>query len=290
MSLSGFGDPVELAHAGGWILVRSIPGTSYRDAMGPYPLFSCLDWSALCRDVDDLPGDIVSLTLIPDPFGGYSLSQLHKCFERVDSFKERFVVDLAVPMNARVSPHHRRVASKALRLIEIEVCDVPLRFLDEWTTLYGNTIRRHRLDGIKAFSRSAFARQLAVPGIVMFRAVYRGETAGINLWFAQGGVAYGHLAGISDTGYGHGASYALYWFACEWFSGKVDWLDLGGVSGAVAPASGGLDYFKRGWSTGTRKTYLCGRILNRNVYNALTDDVGASRSRYFPAYRSGELA
>ena len=44
-SLVEFGTPRELPRSGGWVLERQIPGFSYRDAMGCYPLFACQDWS-----------------------------------------------------------------------------------------------------------------------------------------------------------------------------------------------------------------------------------------------------
>ena len=122
----------------------------------------------------------------------------------------------------------------------------------------------------------------------MLRAVYRGATAAINLWFEQGHVAYGHLAGISDAGYELGASYALYWHASEWFAARRAWLDLGGASGTAA-SSGGLDYFKRGWSTGIRQTWLCGSVIDSRAYDSLADHAGGRESGYFPAYRAGEL-
>jgi hypothetical protein len=45
--------------------------------------------------------------------------------------------------------------------------------------------------------------------------------------------------------------------------------------------------FKRGWSTGERTVYLCGRILNRPKYAELSERAVAEPG-YFPAYRKGE--
>ena len=66
--------------------------------------------------------------------------------------------------------------------------------------LYAHLTERHGITGIRAFSRAAFARQLAVPGLVMFRAAAAGETVGLHLWYVQDDVAYGHLGATSPRG------------------------------------------------------------------------------------------
>jgi hypothetical protein len=53
---------------------------------------------------------------------------------------------------------------------------------------------------------------------------------------------------------------------------------------------GGLTRFKRGWATGTRPVYFCGRIFQRERYEQLARQGGAPVSGYFPAYRHGEFA
>lgn len=283
-SLSGFGTPRTLPESGGQILERAIPGTPYRDAMSPYPLFVCENWSRLQADLYDTEG-LVSLTAVTDPFGEYDERLLHQCFDVVRPFKEHFVADLTLPANTIVSKHHRYYARKAQEKVRVEECEDPVRFLDEWKKLYEGLVKRHELSGIKAFSRDAFARQLRVPGLLMFRAVAGAETVGMHLWYVSGGVAYSHLAASSDRGYELMSAYALYRFAMEHFAGKVRWLDLGAGAGAGGK-TGGLDRFKKGWSTGTRTAYLCGKVFDRQVYEELSkkNDTG-----YFPAYRTGEL-
>ena len=284
-SLSGFGKPRLLPRSNGWILERIIPGTKYRDAMGPYPLFACRDWLRLREDLDEIE-DLVSLTVVTDPFGDYDEHLLQQCFDTVRLFKEHFISDLNLPAETIVSKHHRYYARQALEKVRVEECEPPARFLEEWTALYASLVERHGLTGIKAFSRDTFARQLEVPGIVALRATHGSRTVGMHLWYVSDGVAYSHLAASSERGYELMASYALYRFAVERFAGRVRWLDLGASAGA-GEESGGLGRFKKGWSTGTRTAYLCGRVFDREAYEALSPggDTG-----YFPAYRAGELA
>jgi hypothetical protein len=289
-SLAEFGTPRELPRCGGWVLERQIPGLPYRDAMGCYPLFACQDWSRLASDLDNIGDDLVSLALVTDPFGEYDETCLHRCFrDVVIPFKDHFIVDLRRPMNDIVSRHHRYYARKALKSLYVEECQEPTQFTDEWVALYANLIDRHNLKGIKAFSKRAFAKQLSTPGTVMLRAVHQDVVAGAQIWFVQGEVGYSHLTALSEAGYELGASYALYWFAIECVSDKVRWLDLGAGAGAKSDGTDGLSRFKRGWSTGTRTAYFCGRIFDPERYTEIVKAKSIAATDYFPAYRKGEF-
>jgi hypothetical protein len=50
-----------------------------------------------------------------------------------------------------------------------------------------------------------------------------------------------------------------------------------------------LSRFKRGWATGTRTAYFCGRIFDRANYREITRASGCMATDYFPAYRQGEF-
>jgi hypothetical protein len=288
-SLTEFGTLRPLPRSGGWILVRAIPSSEARDAMGCYPLFACRDWSRLPEDLAEAGADLVSLSLVTDPFGAYDPVDLESWFDVSRPFKEHMVVELDRPGDRIASRHHRYYARRALEHLSVEVVEAPEGALDEWVELYGTLVRRHRMSGIHAFSRAAFARQLALPGAVLFRASYRGEPVGAQLWYEQEGVAYSHLQATSPSGYRMYAAYALYWTALGWFRGRVGWLDLGAGAGAASEGADGLARFKRGWSSGRRWTYLCGRIFDPERYEALSRARGAGTG-YFPAYRAGEFA
>ncbi len=288
-SLAEFGIPCELPRCGGWILKRQIPGFPYYDAMGCYPLFACRDWSRLHADLEDIGSQLVSLALVADPFGAYDVAWLQRCFDKVIPFKEHFVVDLCCSINDIVSDHHRYYARKALRNIVVEECYEPIQFLDDWVDLYATLIKKHSITGIRAFSRESFAQQLSVPGIVIFRAIHQGRTIGAHLWYVQGQVGYSHLEAVSLTGYKLRAAYALYWFAIEWFSKQIRWLDLGAGPGVINKGMSGLSQFKQGWSTGTRPAYFCGRIFDHERYIDIVMTKNAFATDYFPAYRQGEF-
>lgn len=289
-SLSEFGTPQELPRCGGWILERQIPGFPYRDAMGCYPLFACQDWSQLHADLADLGNELISLSLVADPFGEYDLAYLQRCFDLVIPFKEHFVADLSFPINDIVRRKWRQYARKAQRQgICVERCQEPKQFLDEWVHLYSLLIDKHRITGYRAFSRRSFAQQLSVPGMVMFRARVERDVVGALLWYVQEKVAYAHLTACNPLGYKLKASYALYWSSIEHFAGECRWLDLGGRAGVQSRDTDGLSHFKRGWSTGTRTAYFCGRIFDRERYLEIAKAKGITNTGYFPAYREGEL-
>jgi len=249
-------------------------------------LFSCGNWSRLHSDIDELGGDLVSLSMVPNPFGDYDETYLHECFDDlVIPFKQHFVADMHRPIGDIVSRHHQKYAEKALRKIRTEVCTDPEDFLDEWVDLHKNLVQRHNIQGIRAFSRSAFEQQLRAPGLVVLRALRGDETVGAQLWFQQDEVAIGHVLAFTDLGYSLGATYALLWFALNHFSGKVKWCDLGGVAGLQENQSNGLSKFKDGWSTGKITAHLCGKILNREKYDKLVA-LNQNPTGFFPAYRT----
>ncbi|HEV2078379.1 MAG TPA: GNAT family N-acetyltransferase [Allosphingosinicella sp.] len=293
-SLAEFGRPRHLPASGGWLLERPVRGSAAADAMGPYPLFSCRDWSALSGDIQALgESGLVSLVLVADPLGGWTQQGLERCFpDRLLHFKDHFVADLSTPADEFVDGHHLRNVRKALKAIDVERVEAPLSLLDQWCALYGNLVARHGIRGVSAFSRASFQRQLAVPGLTMFCARSEGEPVGITLWYEQQRAAYYHLAAYSDRGYDLRASFAIFWRAFEHFAERgIRFLDLGAGAGASAAADDGLTRFKRGWSNGTRPAWLCGRIFDREAYAALAAARGAEAAAggYFPAYRRGEF-
>ncbi|MEJ2166196.1 MAG: GNAT family N-acetyltransferase [Desulfobacterales bacterium] len=290
-SLAEFGALINLTRCQGWILKRQIPGFSYCDAMGCYPFFACRNWPQLHADLEDLKNDLICLSIVTDPFGDYDETYLQRCFQDVViPFKKHYIIDLNLPMETYMSDHHQRYSNKALLNVYVEKCENPKEFLDDWVALYENLIDRHNIKGITAFSKRSFAKQLNVPGIVAFRAVFEGTTIGMLLWFVQDEVGYYHLGAYNDCGYEMRASFALFRFAIDYFTTeKLQRLNLGAGAGLEGNGKDGLSRFKRGWSTGTQTVYFCGRIFNYRAYDLLVAKKGVEDSKYFPKYRQGEF-
>jgi hypothetical protein len=272
-SLSEFGAPRRLPRSGGWLLERPVPDGSANDLIGSYPLFSCLDWDGLAADLDELEDTAVSVVLVADPLAGVGERELRRAFrDHVVPFKRHRVRDLSEQLT--MPEHHRRHIRRASSAVEVEVCARPVDQLDEWVALYAGLVERHGLTGMRAFSRSAFQRQLELPGMVALRAQRDGETVGMALWLEDAPNAWYHLAAYSEAGYEVSASYAL-------FAAAFDHLrELGVRLVELGGGSEGLTRFKRGWATEERVAYLCGRVLDREAYDRLAGD-----SDWFPAYR-----
>jgi hypothetical protein len=272
-----------LPRCGGSIILRSIRDGSDCDAIGPYPLFACSDWSALAADIAELSEQLISLTIVTDPFGNWNRVILEDAFpDRAVPYKEHFVVDLSQPTVAR---HHRRNIARALKAVSVEKVENPADFLDDWIRLYDELVSRHEIRGVAKFSRESFAAQLAVPGMVVLRAVHDEDIVGATLWYVGGSIGYYHLGAYTDVGYSCGASFALFAYALDHFaSANLEWLSLGAGAGVSGDSTDGLTRFKRGWSNGTRTAYLCGRVLSPLRYSTLT--TGLPPTSFFPAYRT----
>jgi hypothetical protein len=174
--------------------------------------------------------------------------------------------------------------------VTVEICPEPLQVLDEWCALYDHLIERHHIQGLTRFSREVFATQLTIPGLVVFRARVNGETAGMLLWYLHNEVGYYHLGAYNSIGYEQNASFALFWRLIEYFSDSgLKWLNLGAGAGSYHDGQDGLSRFKRGWSTGTRTAYFCGRIFDRQRYREILEQKNIPPTDFFPAYRLGEF-
>lgn len=284
-ALAEFGKPRFLPECQGWILEKEIPGLPYLDAVGCYPLFACWDWSDLQSDLDALQKEIVALSLITDPFGNYTVIDLKRSFELVFPFKDHYIIDLNHPLYSHISQHHRRNTRKALARVQVERCETPETFLDDWIALYDTLIERHSITGVQAFSYKSFAQQLCVPGTVAFRAIVENETVGMFLWYVQGQVGYYHLGAYNAKGYKLGASFALFWVAIKFFAENgLRWLSLGAGAGTPGSQTDGLSRFKAGWSTGTRPVYYCGKVFDHFGYAEVMAQPDCAINDDFRAY------
>jgi hypothetical protein len=284
-SLGEFGALLPLPRSGGHLLRRLIDGGELEDAMGPYPLLFCTDWSGLAEDLAELSGALVSVSAVADPLGDYDETTLRAAFpDLVRPYKEHFTVDLTADWRSAVGPHHRRNLASAKRAMAVAHSTRPDDWLNDWNRLYGNLVVRHGIEGIAQFSNRAFELQFAIPGVHVFRAATEGAATGMLMWFAQGRRAYYHLGCYSDEGYRNGASFALFGAAIEWFEqAGFETLVLGAGAGAANDEGDGLSRFKRGWATGTATAWLCGRVLDPAAYARLAGD--APSPDFFPAYR-----
>lgn len=287
------GAPVKLEQCDGWVIERKLqPGpsdarTQQLDLVGPYPLFACSDWNLLYRDLDEYSGEALSISLVTSPFAEVSTDVLAASFSDVClPYKQHFIADLEIAGTSHISDGHRRNARKSLRKLRVEHSAAPMQWYSEWISLYDNLIGRHEITGPARFSPASFQKQLQLPGMLASAAIADEQIAGIVLWYLQGDVAYYHLGAYSKTGYDLRASFAIFSEAIHWLPAHARYLALGAGAGINPDASDGLTRFKRGWSTGTKTVYFCGRILNDDAYHARSQALPSPFGpQYFPAYR-----
>jgi len=287
-SFSEIGTPLYLPESKGWLIKRKIPGSCYFDAMGPYPLFFCQNWPGLLEDLDNLKEKLVSVSLVIDPFAAFQSEKYRTFFDVFTTYKDHYLLDLELPPRDTVSKNKRRTALRALKELSVELRIAPNINNDEWVNLYKCLIERHQIKGIRTFSREGFSMQTAIPNTHFFRVLFQNKIVGGNLFYIQDDIAYSHLSAFTPQGYDLGASYAVKWVAIQHLSECAKWLNLGGGTGKTHRKKSGLDLFKQGWSNQTAKSYFCGKILNPQIYEALTTNHEKVDPGWFPAYRTDD--
>jgi hypothetical protein len=287
-SLSELGEPVYLERSGAWLLTRDIPGTNFRDGIGPYPFFEFENFDGLSADLRILKGQLVSVSLVTDPFWSPPREKLNEVFDLVRPFKTHYRADLDIPFSRYLRRHHRRYTRKAFSKLDVNLVDKIDDYFSEWVELYGFLVKRHELKGIQAFGPGSLARQLEVPGCYYFRATLGNSAVGVLVCYLSKGIAYAHLISTTPEGQELRAQYALYHYAMEFFRGRARWFALGSIPGTKDEHEGsGIAFFKSGWATSTHDAYFCGYIGNRLSYSELCNQFAHETSEFFPPYRNG---
>lgn len=292
-SLSHIGKPLFLPQAGGYLLERAIPeARGFIDLKGPYPLMCLMDWSKLSADIEALERNdsFVTISLVTDPFGNIDVSDLKLCFPDICfPYKNHYFIDLDMDLFSNLPVAHKRNIKYAAKRIVVSRVNAfeKKNALIKWVKLYEYLKKRHNIHGPADFSERSFKTQFEVPGLIIYQARISGDTVGMLLWYVQNKIAYYHLAAYSRDGYESKASFALFEYSVKEMKEVfgLRWCSLGAGSGVVALENeDGLTRFKKGWATGTKTVYFCGRILNLNEYKKLVCKSKCQDSDLFPAY------
>jgi len=295
-ALGALGQARPLGETGGWVIERSIENCDHTDLMGPYPLFSCADWSALAPAVAALkePNSAetepdfapLSLTLVSDPFCPLSAGDLSAIFDLCTPLHDHMLIDLAAPLAP--SKHHRKKLRRA-GPARIEAGPADAAMGPAFARLYAGLAEKKGITDLRRFDAGSLTAQLAVPGAHLVTAWEGARLLGADLYYLDGTVASAHLSAYAPEGYARSVSYPMIAAAHAYFAPRARWIDLGGVPAAEAGASGGgVGHFKRGWTDIARPSHLCGAVLNRPAYARLSQE-RAPGTTWFPAYRAGEF-
>jgi hypothetical protein len=248
--------------------------------MGIYPLTSLAGATDLAAGLERLRGlGLVSVALVPDPVGGPSAQALSNVFDRVQPFKQHLTIDAAVGPY-RPSRHHAERIRRGHRRCRVET-GLLRPWLGDWTRLYAGLVAHRGVSGMADFPEVYFRALAEQSALVAFAAVVEDRIVGMTLWFAHDGVVYNHLTAVDGTGYAAAASYALYDRAIGHFEG-AGIVNLGGGAGSGS-GDGGLFDFKSGFANSAVTALLCGAVLDRPRYEALS---AGRASDFFPAYRA----
>lgn len=263
-----------------FVVKRPIPGTSFHDAVGCYPLSPISETGDLDKDFSTLKKhNIISLVLVADTFFSPAQERLRDFFDHVVEFKEHYLCNLSE--NNEYSSHHRYEVKRALKSLEVRKIDFK-DFIEEWIKLYQNLIDKHEIKGIQAFSREYFL-ELQNTNPLMFGAFIDETLVSSHLWFEYSGYGYSHLAASNEIGYKLSAAYPVIDASLKYFrESGVKMVDLGGDSG-ITDTKGKLTFFKKGFSNMSKFCYLCGKIIDKSIYDQLSLNLD---TKYFPAYRA----
>ncbi|QDU68460.1 GNAT family N-acetyltransferase [Engelhardtia mirabilis] len=291
-AMGEFGEPIALPASGGWLLAREVPGgKGARDLTAAYPLFDCRDWSGLEADLARLRAERAgaSVVLVAEPLGAPDGELLARLFpDCARPFKRHFLVDLSRDPELQRSAHHEKSLRRAERFADFERI-APAEGLDEWCALYGELAARFGLTGPSAFSHVAFARHFALDGLSVYRASENGRTTGMSLWLRRGERCWYHLAATDDAGRRHEASYGLVALALgDHATRGCTVADLGGGAGLDDDESSGLAAFKAGWGEERCEAWLCGAVLDPDLYERLCAErwITPEGTDFFPDYRA----
>ncbi len=284
------GKPVLLKQSGGYLIERNFPsknGATDYDLTGPYPVYSCKNWSRLSDDIHSLEKHNISVSLVTDPFFDCDIDYLETIFtDKFVLFKKHYIVNLSEDLDSHISRNHKRNIKRAQNNVDIEIIDRPYEIIDSWIELYANLAKRHGIQGVADFSAKSFELKLSLPGMIAAVAYSNGVPVGIVLWYFGKDVAYYHLAAYSNLGYELKASFPLFYKSLQYLRDKVDFLSLGGGAGLGNDEQDGLTRFKAGWAKESRDVYFCGKILNSKRDRSICEENNQKESRFFPAYRA----
>lgn len=285
-SYAAFGTPLHLPGCGLQLLERPL-GAGQFDYIGSYPYAMCADWGALADDMPRLarPG-AVSLTFVADPFQSDAVRAATRDWDLCRHFKTHYVTDLHTDWRRNRPRTMRRITRRALESHRIETIADPVPMAAQFWDLYQTTVKRHGVSGMQALSLQVIEQQVTIPGALVIAARDDAGLAGAILSFCHGETASLHLIFLCPRAHAQKTSYALIYATLAALEARgLRYANLGGPAGNDDAGDDSLARFKKGWTTETRSALICGRILDPQLYRALSGDADPTNG-YFPAYRA----
>ncbi len=279
-SLPHVGEPFAVPEWETHVLIRPAQGGAY-DAVGTYPLAVIAAGADLEAGLSRLKAaGLVSVVFVLDDILRPPLGTLQSAFDVVRPFKTHYLHDRTLA-GVVYGKHHRYEIKRALgrvSVLEISLAD----HLESWRSFYEELTARHQMSGVHAFPAAHHEALASLAGVRTFGAFADGELVSAHVFVAHDGYAFSHLAASTGRGYEIGAAYAVNAAALTNLN-DCRLINFGGGPGTVEDPANGLVRFKKGFSNRAAPSFLCGKVLDPAVYEALSSKVG--ETEFFPAYR-----
>ena len=266
------------------VLIRKIDD-NFKDIIGVYPITVIAKNADLYGGLDYLKKmGFISVVFILDDFNRPSLTVLQPTFDFIRPFKEHYIYRPSI-VRPNYTKHHRYEINKALKVLHVEKLDLEAN-IDRWRALYSELTARHNLKTPHDFPIEHHKLLFQLEGMVAVGAWKDNELVSCHIWIEHNGFVHSHLAASSLAGYKASAAYAVNDMAINYFS-DANIINFGGGAGIVNDPNNGLIKFKQGFSNNVALSYLCGSILNSEVYQKLLQHrrVTDTVTDFFPAYR-----
>lgn len=280
------GRSVAVPEWGSHVIARPVTGGG-SDIIGCYPL------SILNRDSDIAGGlarlrneGFVSVTLILDDFHRPPINALESTFDFIRPFKNHFI-HRGPLANYKPGKDHRYKINRAGRSVVARPIALA-EHIDSWIALYDGLTDRHNLSGMHVFPRRGYEMLAQLPGVHTIGGFVGDEMVSCHIWVMHEGKVHSHLTASSALGYENRAAYAVSDASVKYFA-EAELINFGGGAGLGNDPGDGLMQFKRGFSNDQAQSYLCGAVLDRAAYRALSGREDVVASEYFPAYRNPAL-
>lgn len=261
------------------LIVRTIEGTPYRDAVSPYGYPG-----GVLDGLREVPKDAVDWrsTGLVSIFVRERVSGPH-CFTGGTARNEVFFIDPRLPIQYREM--HRRQIKRNLRLGFVPACrparEASREEREGFKEAYRQTMVRDRASARYFFPDAYFEELFSSPGAWLATArAPDGQVASAAIGVSSDGVLHYYLGGTADAYLARSPAKNVFVAMSELCTRLGLPLHLGG---GLQPGDG-LEAFKRGLSNASSRLYTHEIICKPEVYALLSGD--RTDESYFPVYRA----
>ena len=284
---SALGEAYRLEHANGWVLKRQIRDDGLFDLRSPYPNFAETDFTKINLDLKSLIKEkkAVALTIRSDSLSESNVLTTKANWDWFKEFKTHYITDLSGDWRSSAARNALRYEKRARQTFEYEVTTTPLAFAKDLHDLNRIILQRTQGPTQSQLNIETLKQQIGLAGAVLIKASNGSGLQALGLFMQSKNRAYAYLLGSTNEARDDYVIYGLYGFALDLFSNRVTYVDFGGAPGMYDNFDHPVAKFKRLWTNKMAKSYICGKIIRKDIYGQLTDDAPIEHADYFPGYR-----